>query len=62
MLAEADEKGRKEMKRQTMFLGIFATTMLILPAFATDDNAGITGVRWGRNAFGYELLPRVCSP
>jgi hypothetical protein len=53
---------RKEMKRQTVFLGIFATTMLIVPAFATDDSAGITGVRWGRNAFGYEPLPSGPQP
>jgi hypothetical protein len=50
------------MKRQTVFLGIFATMMLIVPAFATDDNPGITGVRWGRNAFGYEPLPAGPRP
>jgi hypothetical protein len=56
------KRRRKEMKRQTVFLGIFATTMLIVPAFATDDSAGITGVRWGRNAFGYEPLPSGPQP
>jgi hypothetical protein len=50
------------MKRRTVFFGIFATTMLIVPAFATDDSAGITGVRWGRNAFGYEPLPSGPQP
>jgi hypothetical protein len=56
------KRRRKEMKRRTVFLGIFATTMLIVPAFAADDNAGITGVRWGRNAFGYEPLPSGPQP
>jgi hypothetical protein len=56
------KRRRKEMKRQTVFLGIFATTMLIVPAFATDDGASITGVRWGRNAFGYEPLPSGPQP
>jgi hypothetical protein len=50
------------MKRQTLFVGIFATTILAVPAFATDDNAGITGVQWGRNAFGYEPLPSGPQP
>ena len=50
------------MKRQTLFFGIFATAMLTVPAFAADDNAGITGVRWGRNAFGYEPLPSGPQP
>jgi hypothetical protein len=36
--------------------------MLIVPAFATDDNASITGVRWGRTAFGYEPLPSGPQP
>jgi hypothetical protein len=42
------------MKRQTLLFGIFATTILIVPAFAAGDNAVITGVHWGRNAFGYD--------
>jgi hypothetical protein len=50
------------MKRQTLFFGIFATTILTVPAFATEDNAGITGVHWGRNAFGYEPLPSGPPP
>ena len=31
------------MKRQTLFFGIFAATILTVPAFATEDHAGITG-------------------
>jgi hypothetical protein len=50
------------MKRQTLFFGIFATTILAVPAFAAGDNAGITGVQWGRNAFGYEPLPSGPQP
>ena len=50
------------MKRQALFLGIFATAILTAPAFAADDGAGITGVRWGRNAFGYEPLPSGPQP
>jgi hypothetical protein len=50
------------MKRQTLFFGIFATTILTVPAFAAGDNAGITGVHWGRNAFGYEPLPSGPQP
>jgi hypothetical protein len=30
--------------------------------WVADDNAGITGVRWGRNAFGYEPLPSGPQP
>jgi hypothetical protein len=55
-------KRRKKVKRQTLFFGIFATAMLTVPAFAADDNAGIIGVRWGRNAFGYEPLPSGPQP
>jgi hypothetical protein len=50
------------MKRQTLLFGIFATTILIVPAFAAGDNAVITGVHWGRNAFGYEPLPSGPQP
>jgi hypothetical protein len=50
------------MKRQTLFFGIFATTILIVPSFAASDNAVITGVHWGRNAFGYEPLPSGPQP
>jgi hypothetical protein len=50
------------MKRKTLFFGIFATTILTVPVFAAGDNAGITGVHWGRNAFGYEPLPSGPQP
>jgi hypothetical protein len=50
------------MKRQTLFVCIFATTILTVPAFAEGDNAGITGVHWGRNTFGYEPLPSGAQP
>jgi hypothetical protein len=52
-------KRRRKMKRQTLFFGIFATTILTVPAFAAGDNAGITGVHWGRNAFAGST--RRCS-
>jgi hypothetical protein len=50
------------MKRQTLFFGIFATTILIVPAFAGGENAGIIGTYWGRNAFGFEPLPSGPQP
>ncbi len=50
------------MKRKTLFLGIFATTILTVPTFAAGDNAGITGVIWGRNTFGYEPLASGPQP
>jgi hypothetical protein len=55
-------KRRRKLKRQTLFFGICATTLFILPAFAAGDNAGIIGVHWGRNAFGYEPLPSGPQP
>lgn len=50
------------MKRPTLFFGMLTTAILAVPAFAADDNAGITGVRWGRTAFGYEPLPSGPQP
>jgi hypothetical protein len=50
------------MKRQTLFSGIFATTILTVPALAAGDDAGITGVHWGRNTFGFEPLPSGPQP
>ncbi len=50
------------MKRQTLFFGVFATTILAVPAFAAGDNADITAVHWGRNTFGYEPLPSGPQP
>ena len=50
------------MKRQTLLFGIFATTILAVPVFAADDNAGITGVRWGKNTFYFEPMPSGPQP
>jgi hypothetical protein len=50
------------MKRRTLLFGIFATAVLTMPAFAGEGDAGITGVRWGRTAFGYEPLPSGPQP
>src|SRR5262245_10425156 len=41
------------MKRQALFLSIFGVTMVTMPAFAADGASGITGVRWGKNAFNF---------
>jgi hypothetical protein len=50
------------MKRQALFFSILAATMLTLPAFAADGQAGITGVRWGKNAFNFEAMPSGPQP
>ncbi len=50
------------MKRQTLLLGIFATVTLTLPALAADGAAGVTGVRWGKNAFNFEGMPSGPQP
>src|SRR5271167_2551428 len=50
------------MKRQALFLSIFAAAMLSLPAFSADGMPGITGVRWGRNTFGFEPMPSGPQP
>ncbi|HLK83890.1 MAG TPA: hypothetical protein VKT99_20700 [Xanthobacteraceae bacterium] len=50
------------MKRQALFFGIFAATTLTLPALAADGAAGITGVRWGKNAFNFEPMPSGPQP
>jgi hypothetical protein len=50
------------MKRQALFFSIFATTMLTLPAFAADSASGLTGVRWGKNAFNFEGMPSGPQP
>jgi hypothetical protein len=50
------------MKRQALFFSIFAATMFTLPAFAADDASGITGVRWGKNAFNFEPMPSGPQP
>jgi hypothetical protein len=50
------------MKRQALFFSIFAATTFALPAFAVDDASGITGVRWGKNAFNFEPMPTGPQP
>ncbi len=50
------------MKRQALFFSIFAATTFTLPAFAADDASGITGVRWGKNAFNFEPMPSGPQP
>src|SRR5215468_8347642 len=50
------------MKRHTLFFSIFTAAMLTLPAFAADDAAGITGARWGKNAFNFEPMPSGPQP
>src|SRR5215471_17179900 len=54
--------GKQEMKHQALFLGIFAAGMVNLPAFAADGGSGITGVRWGKNAFNFEPMPSGPQP
>src|SRR5205814_4587079 len=39
--------GRHSMKRQAVFLSVFAATILALPAFAADGAEGMMGFRWG---------------
>jgi hypothetical protein len=50
------------MKRQALFLSVFAATMLALPAFAADGADGMIGVRWGKNAFNFEPMPSGPQP
>jgi hypothetical protein len=50
------------MKRQALFVSIFAAAMLALPALAADGASGMMGVRWGKNAFNFEGLPSGPQP
>ena len=50
------------MKRQALFFSIVAAAMLTLPAFAADGASGMTGVRWGKNAFNFEPMPSGPQP
>jgi hypothetical protein len=50
------------MKRQTLFFGIFATTILSVPAFAAGDNAGITGFTGAATPSVTSRCPQVRSP
>jgi len=45
------------MKRHALFVGIFTSALLAVPAFAADGASGITGVRWGKNVFNFENMP-----
>ncbi len=50
------------MTSRILFLSVFATTMLNLPAFAADTPVDITGTRWGRNSFDFEPMPSGPQP
>src|SRR5438105_621421 len=50
------------MKRQALFLSVFAATMVALPAFAADGAEGMIGLRWGKNAFNFEPMPSGPQP
>src|SRR5215468_548636 len=50
------------MKRQALFGTIFGVTVVTMPAFAADGVPGITGVRWGKNAFNFEPMPEGSQP
>ena len=50
------------MKRQALFLSVFAATMVALPAFAADGAEGMIGFRWGKNAFNFEPMPSGPQP
>jgi hypothetical protein len=50
------------MKRQALFFSIFAAATFTLPAYAADDASGITGVRWGKNAFNFAPMPSGPQP
>jgi len=51
------------MKRQALFLSVFATTtMLAVAANAADGADGMIALRWGKNAFNFEPLPSGPQP
>ena len=50
------------MKRQILFFSTFMAAMVTWPAFAADGVPGITGVRWGKNAFNFEPMPSGPQP
>ena len=50
------------MKRQALFFSVFTAAMLTWPAVAADGAAGMTGVRWGKNAFNFEPMPSGPQP
>jgi len=50
------------VKRQALFLSTIAAITLALPAFATDGESAMMGVRWGKNAFNFEGMPSGPQP
>src|SRR5437660_12761959 len=50
------------MKRQALFLSIFAAAMLALPALAADGADGTMGFRSGKNALNFEPMPSGPQP
>ena len=50
------------MKRQALFVSVFAAATLALPAFAADGAEGVIGFRWGKNAFNFEPMPSGPQP
>jgi len=50
------------MKRHALFLGIFTSALLAVPAFAADGASGVAGVRWGKNVFNFEDMPSGAKP
>src|SRR6266700_4874328 len=50
------------MKRQSLFFSACTAVILTWPAFAADGGSGITGVRWGKNAFNFEPMPSGPQP
>jgi hypothetical protein len=50
------------MKRQALFVSVFAAATLALPAFAAAGAEGVIGFRWGKNAFNFEPMPSGPQP
>jgi hypothetical protein len=50
------------MKRQSLFFSACMAAILAWPASAADGASGITGVRWGKNAFNFEPMPSGPQP
>src|SRR5262249_25047257 len=60
--AQSTQRGRRQMKRQALFLGLFAAATLAVPAFAAEGNPAMLQVRWGKNAFNFEGMPSGPQP
>ena len=50
------------MKRHVLFVSVFTTAMIALPALAADGAPGMFSVRWGKNAFNFEGMPSGPQP